>query len=264
MKSFTVTIMILISFNETFSQSESTSFHDIFDSLLRNNVGENGRIDYKNISKHPTKLIDYTKKLSAFSPISHPTLFPTQSHSLSYWINAYNATMIAFIVQHYPIKSILEIDSLENIFNKNKSIFGGEILSLNDIERTKLLNKFKDPRIHFTLNCGGRSCPPLKNSSYTHLNVNAELITREKRFITDLSQFYFKNDTLYVNKIFDWYSEDFKKWYLRDDTLNTRQHIAVNYLKHYEPHLHLSSLRLKRIPVEFIEYNWLLNDSEIR
>jgi hypothetical protein len=264
MKSFNIVILIIFSCDETLSQHESASFHDKFDSLLRQNVGENGKIDYENITRDPTQLIEYTKKLNEFSPISHPKLFPTPLHTLSYWINAYNATMIAFIVQNYPIKSILEIDSLKNIFKKNKSKFGNEILSLNDIERSKLLNKFKDPRIHFTLNCGSSSCPPLKNSSYTNLNVKDELIAREKRFITDLSQFYFKNDTLYVNKIFDWYSKDFKKWYSRDNALNTRQHIAVNYLKHYDPYLHLRSLRLNRIPVQFIEYNWILNDSILR
>ena len=34
--------------------------------------------------------------------------------------------------------------------------------------------------------------------------------------------------------------------------------------EHNNPYLHWRSLRLKRIPVKFIEYNWLLNDKILR
>ena len=260
---FTIIILITISCKQTLSQFEANSFHAQFDSILKFNVRENGGIDYSNITINHTDLFRYTTKLSHFSPNSHPNRFPTPMHTLSYWINAYNATIIAIVVRHYPIDSILDINTLDIIFQKTRFNYGGEYLSLNEIETHKLLRKFKDPRIHFASNCASIDCPPIKNSAYTYLNVETDLISLEKRFSENPEQLLFKNDTLFVHKIFDWYADDFKKWFPPKRPYDNKQHVSVNYFSTYIPALHFEANRIKRIPVRFFNYNWLLNDSKI-
>jgi len=66
-----------------------------------------------------------------------------------------------------------------------------------------------DARIHFALNCGARSCPPIK--SYSAANIHEELrvvalafCEQDENVLVDVDQ-----NTLTVSKIFQWYSVDF-------------------------------------------------------
>ena len=47
--------------------------------------------------------------------------------------------------------------------------------SLNKIENEILRPQFKDPRIHFAVNCAAKSCPPLYNHAYTAENLETTL-----------------------------------------------------------------------------------------
>lgn len=247
----------------TMSQSKNNSFHAKFDSLLEINVHKNEGVNYSNIKKNPKQLLQYIEKLDDFSPVSHPALFKTPQHSLAYWINAYNATVIAFVVKHYPIQSLLDVNALEIIFEKETYRFGNESLSLNDIQKSKLLNIFNDPRIHFSLNCASMSCPPIENSAYTHFNVEKRLKAAEIRFAENQDQLFLKNDTLYVNKILKWYANDFRKHYPEKKSFKLTQHYAVNYFRSFIDELDYGMHLKKIITVRFFEYDWTLNDSKL-
>jgi len=262
-KLFRIVTLVICLCDQTLSESGTDSFHAKFDSLLKINVHKDNGINYTNIKKNPQLLFQYIKRLREFSPVSDPDLFKTPQHSLAYWINAYNATVIAFVVKHYPINSLLDINTSEIIFDKNTYNFGEESLSLNDIQKHKLLNKFKDPRIHFSLNCASKSCPPIANSAYTHLNVEKHLKTAEMRFAKNKDQLIFKNDTLYVNKILEWYVNDFKKYYPKNRSYEITQHYAANYFRSFIVDLD-QRMQLKTIiNVNFFRYDWTLNDSKL-
>ena len=68
-----------------------------------------------------------------------------------------------------------------------------------------------DPRIHFALNCGARSCPPIR--VYTEDRIEAQLDTASRSFL-DQEVSLIKDPgtgkwTLELSKLFLWYGEDF-------------------------------------------------------
>ena len=262
MKVFYILISLIIFNEEIFSLSNKIHFHAEFDSLLKLNVVNNGNLNYSRIQQNPIHLKTYIKKLSLYSPTSHPKLFPTKMHSKSYWINAYNATMINFVVRHYPIKSILDIDNLDVIFKKNNALYGGETLSLDDIEKTKLLKQFKDSKIHYALTCASLSCPPITKTAYTFLNIEQKLNRAERLFLSDPNNLYLKEDTLYLSKIFDWYSEDFIRLYSPHKQYNKNLNLSTNLFIFQFPELIPKLDHAKKARIKYIDYSWLLNDAK--
>jgi len=77
-------------------------------------------------------------------------------------------------------------------------------------------------------------------------------------FLSDRSRNFLKNDTLNVSKIFKWYRDDFERGWRGYHTLQ-------QFLSAYQTSLGLSSDELQRlissdIEIEFIDYDWQLND----
>ena len=84
-----------------------------------------------------------------------------RKQQLAYWINVYNVNTVATIVERYPVDSIRDISTDPiirlNVFKKERVPFGDAKLSLNDVENEKIREGFKDPRIHFAINCAAKS-----------------------------------------------------------------------------------------------------------
>ena len=64
-----------------------------------------------------------------------------------------------------------------------------------------------DYRIHSSLNCGAKSCPPIR--IYTINNLEKGLNLGLKNFCNN--EIEIKNNIVYFNKIFYWYGNDFGK-----------------------------------------------------
>ncbi|TNF46394.1 MAG: DUF547 domain-containing protein [Bacteroidetes bacterium] len=131
----------------------------------------------------------------------------------SFWINLYNA-----FVQ-------IELDQLNGSYSSKDALFNAknisiasENISLNDIENSILRRKSAlfndklspsklDNRIHFALNCGAASCPPI--SYYHSSGIEDQLEQSEDLFIRGTSKYDPINNTLEISEIFDWYKDDF-------------------------------------------------------
>ena len=53
----------------------------------------------------------------------------------------------------------------------------GKVLTLDNIEHDILRPRFKDPRVHFAVNCASKSCPPLLAEPYTGARLQDQLET---------------------------------------------------------------------------------------
>jgi hypothetical protein len=108
---------------------------------------------------------------------------------------------------------------------------GGEILSFDDLEhgilrgnnrhpyqlsrrfttpsRKRLALKNLDPRVHFALNCGASSCPPIK--WYTPDGIDEELRLAAMAFCEqdDNVRIDEENRTVHLTKLLHWYQSDF-------------------------------------------------------
>ncbi|HYO76201.1 MAG TPA: DUF547 domain-containing protein, partial [Thermoanaerobaculia bacterium] len=140
---------------------------------------------------------------------------------LAYWINLYNVNVAAIVAEKYPVKSIrdLSTDPIRrlNIFDRELVPFGNGKISLNDIEHERIRKGFKDPRIHFAINCAAASCPPIRGEgAFTGANLSAQLDDQTRKFLNgpNGATVSKKNGTAIVRttKIMDWFGEDFDQW----------------------------------------------------
>ena len=133
---------------------------------------------------------------------------------LTFWLNIYNAS-----VQVQLQKGLDNYADKDRFFNSRWIKIAGETFSLNDIERGILGRKRNveylenirckklDPRIHFALNCGSNSCPPIR--IYSPKTVQQELDLATQAFLNNNSSFSLQTNTLTVDELFDCYSSDF-------------------------------------------------------
>ena len=154
-----------------------------------------------------------------------------------FWINIYNSLIVHAITVRGPAKDLLQ---RLRWFGDISYVIGGCKFSANDIEhgilranapspasfwsivglkncapptfsqkdpRVKFAARKVDPRIHFALNCGASSCPPIK--VYSSINLEEQLDAAAEAFCLEEVQFIEGQNELLLSSIFKWYGTDF-------------------------------------------------------
>ena len=241
---FTLCLFIIMFCIETRSWSKETVDNSIYADLLSKYV-KNGFVDYKGFKDQEHILDQYLKVLEETKPksLSHDKQF-------AFYINAYNAWTIKLILSGYPgLKSIKDLGSLfKSPWKKKLCRIDGKLLSLDDIEHDILRPQFKDPRIHFAVNCASKSCPPLRSEPYHGSKLDQQLNEMTIAFINDSEINSIDGTILNVSPIFSWYSEDFE-----EDVIGFFQRYANGDLK-----TEIDSNR-SRIKIKYRDYDWSLN-----
>jgi hypothetical protein len=228
------TIIILIA---VASLHLSTSAQDYkgYNAFLKSNVTSAGVVDYKAINSNKSQLASIFDSFKT----NEPSKSDSKDEQLAYWINLYNIATISLVIDNYPVKSIKDIAGGKP-WDKDFIKVGSKLYSLNDIENKIIRPIFKDARIHFALNCGAKSCPPLLNTAFVGSSLNSQLDKQTKAFINDKSSNSFSSSNYRISRIFDWYGEDFGD--------------LPNFINKY------SSTKVgKGATKSFTEYNWTLN-----
>lgn len=235
--------MLLISFN-SFAFDHT---HEQWSKVLKTNtIEKSGQVlvKYKQLKKHPEELFAYIEQLEDVSKDE----FKKFSHSqkLAFWINAYNAYTIQLVIKNYPAKSIKDIGGLfSSAWGIDFINLLGKKMSLDDIEHKTIRKNFKEPRIHFAVNCASISCPSLLQEAYNAEHLNSQLEFSAKRFLTNSNKNYYnkKEKAYYLSKIFKWYGADFNAKY-------------KGYMRYIQKYLKAP----KNTPVEWLDYDWTLNE----
>jgi hypothetical protein len=169
----------------------------------------------------------------------------------AFYINAYNAWTLKLILTGYPgVASIKDLGSFFSSPWKKKIVkIHGETLTLDQIEHEILRPEFKDPRVHFAINCAALSCPPLRSEPYEADRLDAQLDAATIAFINRTDRTYMQGDTLYVSRIFKWFNEDFKP-----DVEGFVRRYARDGLK-------AKLDAVDKIKVRYLDYDWSLNGS---
>lgn len=228
----------LIFFNglSAMSNTPAPPSHAAWDALLKKHVGADGKVNYKGIKADKAKLEGYLKELSAQAPSDSWS----RNEQLAYWINAYNAFTIKLIIDKYPVASIRDLHQ-GNPWDVKWIKLGDKTYSLNNIENDIIRPTFKEPRIHFAVNCAAKSCPPLLNRAWTADALETLLEQQAKAFINNPAFNKVESGKAQVSKIFEWYATDFGN--------------LADYLNRY------AKTKLKKgAPIQYLEYNWALNE----
>jgi hypothetical protein len=224
-------------------KSETKVNHSLYGELLEIHV-KNGVVDYKGLKDDENKLDQYLKILDQTNPDELP-----RKEQFSLYINAYNAYTIKLILDNYPVKSIKDIGGLLKSPWKIKFCkIGGKIYTLDEIEHEILRPRYKDPRIHFAVNCASKGCPPLMSEPYRADLLEGQLEKNTIEFLNDPKRNYLDGRTLYVSRIFKWFRGDFE-----DD-------IVGFFLKYAQGEFRQRLATQKdRIRVKYLDYDWSLN-----
>ena len=194
--------------------------HEVFEELLGRYVDSEGKIDYAGWhgSTGDRALLDrYLAAVSRFSPARTPERFAKRSEQLAYWLYAYNAYVIRSVLENWPLQSVTDvkapIEAVKGLgfFYRQRFLFGGDALSLYAVEHEKILATYRDPRIHFVLNCASASCPVLRPELPTGDDLEELLKVSTVDFINDERNVRVDHDAQQVvlSTIFKWYRNDF-------------------------------------------------------
>jgi len=211
--------------------------HSVWSAELKKYVSADGKVNYRDWANNQAALDGYLAQLAGTQPLSNWST----NVQLAYWINVYNAYTVKLVLQHYPVQTIKDIYQ-GNPWDKAWITLGGKTYSLNQIENEYIRQRFRDPRIHFALNCGALSCPPLLNEAYDPARLDAQLTSRTKAFIADQFQNQTAATTVRLSQLFVWYKDDFKP-------------DLISFLNTY-----LATPIPAEAKIEFVEYDWSLNE----
>jgi len=206
-----------------------------------------GKVDY-------TKLKDAEreKRLKTYVELlAQPRRLETRDKEMAFWLDAYNACVIAGIVERYPkIKSVMEV---KDFFTAKRWEVNGAKRSLSEIENDIIRPKFKDPRVHFILVCGARSCPPLQPYAMNGFALQRDLDWATRQVVNDprYVQIDAKAKRLRLTRIMSWHKQDFV------DKYGSLEAFLLRYLGEPER----SQLKQGEYSIEFMPYDWSLNDA---
>jgi hypothetical protein len=195
----------------------------------------------------------------------------TRAERFAFWINAYNAFTIAAVVDHYPIhgkwfsfapsNSIRQIDG---VWTKLKWQAAGRAVTLDEIEHGILRPTLKDPRVHFAINCASKSCPPIRAEPYVADRLDAQLDDAARRYLASPFGLQTRDARLRVSSIFKWYGDDFIARFATtiDQKRTDRDRAILGVIASYGSPAAVTLARSGRARIEFLSYDWSLNDLE--
>jgi hypothetical protein len=227
------------------ASAETVVDNSSYGELLKKYV-RGGKVDYAGLKKEEAKLDRYLKILENVGPERL-----SRNEQFAFYANAYNAWTIKLILSGYPgVTSIKDLGSLIKSPWKKKIVrIDGEVISLDHVEHKILRPRYKDPRVHFAINCAAKSCPPLRPEPFSGNILDRQLGDSTRSFINDPKSYKLEDNELYISRIFKWFSEDFN-----DDVFGFFLKYANGNLK---KELEAKS---ERINVKYLDYDWSLNE----
>ncbi len=208
-------------------------------------------VDYGAVSEADADALDaYVAMLEGIDPASL-----SSDDQLAFWINLYNAVTVALILDEYPLKSIRSIKSgpfdFAGPWNDKRVQVAGEALSLNDIEHGVIRAVYREPRIHYAVNCASIGCPDLRAEPYEGETIDAALTEQTRRYINHPRGVSVdERGRITASRIFAWYREDFGA---------TEADVIAHIAQYAEPTL--AATLSGKTKIRRYEYDWALNDA---
>jgi hypothetical protein len=200
-------------------------------------------------------LDDYIMGQAALKPsaLGRPEQF-------AYWANLYNAITLKVILDAYPVASIRDIKSAGVWFDP-KAFTGpwvakrvtveGRTLSLDEIEHSILRGTFKDPLVHYSVNCASYGCPNIGMKAWRGGTLDADLALAARAYINHPRGVSVgKDGVLKVSSIFSWFKADFG---------GSDAALIAHFKQYAGPEL---AKALEKAPtIAGDDYDWSLNDA---
>lgn len=188
--------------------------HSGFDALLerRARASADGvvRVDYAGWKRSIADREALKRYIDALTKIDPLNL--TRQEQFAFWANLYNALTIQVVVDAFPVASIRNIRTsglLPGPWRKATTQVAGVNLSLNNIEHDILRKDWRDPRVHYVVNCASYSCPNLPLRALCGAGLDEALNTAARAYVNHSRGVRFEGEDLIVSSIYRWYAGDF-------------------------------------------------------
>lgn len=237
--------------NQGQSAGTATFDHSAWNTILAaHSKPETGRFDYASLKANQAPFDLY---LDTLARADVTQLGRAEQYALL--LNAYNAYTIKLILEHYPdVKSIRDLDAP---WKSRRYNVAGHTLSLDDIEHGLLRPLFKDPRIHFGVNCASIGCPPLPAFAFDGRHVESQLDRVTRAALENPRYAAVEGDKLKLNPILDWYGQDF----IDEAFIAHAKTVPVWVARYASPEVKdLVKAKGGAPDVVFMDYDWRLND----
>ena len=231
--------------------------HAAWDGLLKKHVvvldgGKASRLRYAGMAADHAALKAYLKEISSVKEAEFAR-WPREQQ-MAFLINAYNAFTVEKVLTRYPdLRSIWDFGKLfGNPFKDRFFVLLEKSSSLDGIEHETLRKRYRDPRVHYALNCASVGCPMLREEAYVGARLERQLEEQAARFLSDRARNRLAGGRLEVSRIFDWYQEDFEP----------RATYFARYAKALADDAAGQALVASgQVPLVFLDYDWTLNDA---
>jgi hypothetical protein len=255
----------------------NTTAARLFDQVtefLKKYVNQDGMVDYKALSR---KKMEMGKLLEQFRKLDRNEYSSwSKDDKLAFWINGYNLNFLKIIVDNYPIESNRmlrlfwppnSIRHIKGVWDEHKFIIMNEEFTLQEIDQRFLQKEFGEPLAFFAISYASVSGTPLRNEAYRGRNLSTQFDDQVKKFLA--GQYGFKidreNQKVYLSSIFNstWYGSQFIAKYGTDLKFKQQEpavRAVLSFLTKYVSPQDVDYLETGNYTVEFLRYDWTLND----
>jgi hypothetical protein len=215
--------------------------HGPFTAVLKDAVDDKGRINYAALRETPGPLDTYLGMLRAVSPASAPHRFRSNDARLAYYLNAYNAFVLATVRDHCPIENVQKAYFGGGFFWRISFLMGGREITLSTLESERIKAVMqRNPSVRLALAKGATGSPPLGREAFTEELITAQLGAIAKRTVKNPKLVRREGSELQLNAIFQWYETEFID--------------PIAWVRALDPDLVEGHTTVKYIP-----YDWTLN-----
>ncbi|HEX7367304.1 MAG TPA: DUF547 domain-containing protein [Pelobium sp.] len=192
---------------------ETTKFNQLSESLLKN-------------LKANKAVADIQESLANATEDELEKTLTLDEQRKAFWINVYNGYIIAILKKDKDL-----FKDRGAFFGKKQINIAGHMLSFDDVENGMIRKsqykfglgyvgkifppsferhlrvKHRDYRIHFAINCGAKSCPPVR--IYYAKTVNEQLQNAAKVYLTNHTAYDKSKDVVTTSTLTSWFRGDF-------------------------------------------------------
>ena len=237
-----ILLMIFFSSNVLYAQNKlSDSFFNDAEVFFNKYIEDNS-VKYKELKEGSGDLQNMMTQVREIDLTD-----ATDLEKKAFYINAYNLSVISLAINEYPLTSVNDVNGF---FDSKKITVAGEKMTLNSLEKDKLLKVTNDARLHFVLVCGAVSCPPIINKAYKPETLDAQMTEQTEKALNN-SEFIkvdVVNKKVELSQIFNWYASDFGK---------SKENVLTFINKYREQPIAADS------KVSYYNYDWSLNEYKI-
>ncbi|WP_198376791.1 DUF547 domain-containing protein [Neoroseomonas rubea] len=183
-----------------------------------------------------------------------------RAEAFAFWANLYNALTLKVVLDRHPVRSIRDIRSTGVPFDPRQFngpwrtrlvTIEGRAMSLDDIEHGVMRPTFRDPRVHYAVNCASIGCPNLPARAFRAATLERDLDEAARAFVNHPRGVTALADgRLRVSSIYHWFREDFSGTEA-GGVAHLRQHAAPP----------LAARLAAATAIADHAYDWALNDA---